>query len=158
MKTVAEDYPVPTKGNCPREHVPIVTFDWLLQVGLASLFFASSTSKLVGNPVVIAQFGKLGYEEYFVMALGILELVTGLMLLIPKVAHCGGILAVMTLSGIIISHTFKLGISFSEKGELYLFTMGTLGLIGALMVIYRRHWELVENMQNTYTNLRKSVV
>ena len=158
MKTVAEDCPVPTKGNCPREHVPIVTFDWLLQIGLASLFFASSTSKLMGNPVVIAQFGKLGYEEYFVFALGDMELVTGLMLLIPKVAHCGGILAALTLSGIIISHTFKLGISFSEKGELYLFTMGILGLIGAFMVIYRRRWELVEIMQNAYTDIRKPVV
>jgi len=159
MKTVAQEYPAPApQSKCPRELIPIVTFDWLLQIGLASLFFASSISKLMGNPVVIAQFGKLGFEPYFVMGLGILEVFTGILLFIPRVAHCGGVLAAMTLSGVIFSHSLKLGISFSEKGEFYLLTMGMLGLVGAFTIIYRRRGELVEIMLNAYNNIRKSVV
>lgn len=138
-----------SKSNCPKAPFPVVTFDWLLQIGLATLFFSSAIAKLMGNPVVIAQFHKLGFEEHFVLILGLVEVLTGVLLLIPKVAHCGGILAAITLSGAIFSHSFKLGISFNEKGEFYLLTMETLGLIGAILIIIRSRNELLEIMQNS---------
>lgn len=144
-----------SKGRCPQEKFPVVTFDWLLQIGLATLFFASAISKLMGNSVVIAKFSRLGFEEHIVLILGLVEVVTGVLLLIPKVAHCGGILAALTLTGAIFSHSFKLGISFNEKGEFYLLTMGTLGLIGAILIIFRRRGELLEIMQNSIQQLKR---
>jgi putative oxidoreductase len=157
MKTVEIQHSAPstTTGSCPKGEFPVVSFDWFLQIGLATLFFASATSKLIGNPVVIAQFTRLGFEEPFVLILGIIEVLTGVLLLIPKVAHCGGILAVVTLTGVIFSHTFKLGISFNEKGEFYLLTMGTLGLIGAVMIIFRRRGELAEIFQNSLNQFKR---
>ena len=141
--------------QCPKDPFPVVTFDWLLQIGLAALFFSSAIAKLMGNPVVIAQFHNLGFEEHFVLILGLIEVLTGVLLLIPKVAHCGGILAAITLSGAIFSHSLKLGISFNEKGEYYLLTMGTLGLLGAIMIIFRRRNELLEIMQNSFHQFKR---
>ena len=116
--------------------------DWLLQAGASGLFLSSAIPKLVGNPAIHAKMDRLGFDGEFTYLLGSVELITALLFLIPGVLYCAKRLAVLTLSLAMFSHLFKLGISYNEQGELYLLTMGSLGTLGAGMVVYRRRQEL----------------
>ena len=71
---------------------------WVLSVVLALLFVLAAAPKMLRLSVWIDKFSSWGYSEWFVVTIGVLELLGAVLLLIPRLAFIGvGLLAVIML-------------------------------------------------------------
>jgi hypothetical protein len=90
---------------------------------LQTLYF-----KFTAQPESVYIFSKLGIEPYGRIGSGIFELITSILLLLPKTRVYGSISGIGVISGAILSHFFVLGIEVQNDG-------GTLFLL-ALAVFF----------------------
>jgi ABC-type Fe3+-siderophore transport system permease subunit len=90
---------------------------------LQTLYF-----KFTAQPESIYIFSKLGIEPYGRIGSGIFELITSILILLPKTRVHGSVLGIGVISGAILSHLFVLGIEVQNDG-------GTLFLL-ALAVFF----------------------
>ena len=90
---------------------------------LQTLYF-----KFTAQPESVYIFSKLGLEPYGRIGSGILELITSILLLLPKTRVYGSVLGIGVISGAILSHLFVLGIEVQNDG-------GTLFLLALAVFI-----------------------
>ena len=92
-------------------HAPTVdVVDWVLRVGFALLFLNVGSEKLFPGPTSywITLFHKLGFGLWFMYFTGALQIVGGLLLILPKTALIGLILLGATMAGAVACHMFLL--------------------------------------------------
>ena len=82
---------------------------WVLQIATAALFFLAAVPKLTGSPQMVALFEKIGFGQWFRYLTGSLEILGGVLLLIPGWAGLGGVLLVAVMVGAIATHLTVLG-------------------------------------------------
>lgn len=89
---------------------------WVLRVALAAGFIAmGALPKLTGDAMSIELFQKLGAEPAGRYAVGFFELLTAVLLLIPKTGVYGGIVGVGLMLGALGSHIIgPLGFPMTE--------------------------------------------
>lgn len=98
---------------------------YILRIAIAAILIQSLYFKFTGHPEAQHIFGTLGVEPYGRIGLGILELVTGILLLIPRTFFYGLFLAISLMIGAIATHLFtEVGIVVqwddkSDNGELF---------------------------------------
>lgn len=99
---------------------------------LQTLFFKFSAAE-----ESVALFKKLAGENeaYLRIGTGVLELITSILLFIPRVTWLGGLMTVGLMSGAILGHLTKLGISHNNDGGL-LFGSAMYIFIVGLVVVY----------------------
>jgi putative oxidoreductase len=91
--------------------------------------------KFTAAPESVEIFTRLHVEPWGRITTGILELIAGLMLLIPPTATLGAALGLVLMSGAIASHLFVIGIeSAGDKGQL--FTLAIIVFLCCITVIY----------------------
>jgi uncharacterized membrane protein YphA (DoxX/SURF4 family) len=97
---------------------------------MQTLFF-----KFTAAPESVEIFSKLHVEPWGRIATGILELITGILLLIPATALLGAALGLVLMCGAIASHLFVIGIeSAGDRGQL--FTLSIIVFFCCMAVIY----------------------
>jgi uncharacterized membrane protein YphA (DoxX/SURF4 family) len=97
---------------------------------MQTLFF-----KFTAAPESVEIFSKLHAEPWGRIATGILELITGILLLIPATALLGAALGLVLMCGAIASHLFVIGIeSAGDRGQL--FTLAIIVFFCCMAVIY----------------------
>jgi len=101
-----------------------------------TLFF-----KFSGAPEAVAIFTKLGVEPWGRIALGVLELATAVLLLVPRTAALGGAVTVGLMVGAVGSHLGPLGIEVEGDGG-QLFALACVTLIAGLIVTWAKRREL----------------
>ena len=79
---------------------------WVAQVALALMFLMAGGSKLAGAPAMVTLFDALGVGQWFRYVTGVIEVLSGLALLIPAVAVFGALLLIPTMIGAIIVNLF----------------------------------------------------
>jgi putative oxidoreductase len=79
---------------------------WVAQVALALMFLMAGGSKLAGAPAMVTLFDALGAGQWFRYVTGVIEVLSGLALLIPAVAVFGALLLIPTMIGAIIVNLF----------------------------------------------------
>jgi len=82
---------------------------WTLQILAALAFLAAGGSKLAGAAPMVAEFGKLGFGQWFRYLTGILEVAGAIALLVPGYAFYGASLLVAVMAGAVIAHLAILG-------------------------------------------------
>jgi putative oxidoreductase len=82
---------------------------WLLQVPLALVFLVASYRKLTGDAVPVETFTQLGLGEWFRYFTGVLELLGGIGLLVPRVASLAAIGLAGVMIGAVLTHLFVIG-------------------------------------------------
>ncbi|MDB5292374.1 MAG: DoxX family protein [Phycisphaerales bacterium] len=82
---------------------------WVLQILVALAFLAAGTMKLMGGQEVVAMFDKLGLGQWFRYVTGGMEVLGGLLLLVPSLCGVGALLLVCVMIGAITAHLTKLG-------------------------------------------------
>ena len=98
---------------------------------LQTLYF-----KFTAHPESVALFTKLGVEPWGRIATGVLELITGILLLLPSTAFLGGFLAMGLMLGAIASHLLVIGIeSQGDGGQLFILAVIVLKLSLSLIHI-----------------------
>ena len=82
---------------------------WILCVLVALPFLGSGGAKLVGTPVMVAIFKKIGFGQWFRILTGFLEITGGMGLLIPPFRRPSAALLAVVMCGAIGFHLTTLG-------------------------------------------------
>jgi uncharacterized membrane protein YphA (DoxX/SURF4 family) len=101
--------------------------NWAAQIIAAIILAQTLFFKFTAAPESVALFTKLGVEPYGRIGAGIMELITVILLLIPRKAWLGAIFGIMTMGGAIMAHLTVIGIeSNGDGGELFFLALTTL--------------------------------
>ena len=79
---------------------------WLTQVALALLFLMAGGSKLAGVPAMVSLFDAIGLGQWFRYVTGVIEVASGIALLVPSAAIFGALLLIPTMLGAIAVNLF----------------------------------------------------
>ena len=111
--------------------------DWLLRIAVAVILLQTLFFKFTGAKESVYIFTTLGAEPWGRIGSGVVELIASLLILVPRTAVFGAILALGTICGAIFAHLTKLGIripAVDDHGEL--FALAVLVFVGSLVILY----------------------
>src|SRR5262245_39604787 len=116
---------------------------WVLQVLAAVILLQTLFFKFTAAKESVYIFSTLGMEPWGRIGSGIVELVAAALLLIPATVTLGAILSLGVISGAIVSHLTKLGITLpavDDHGEL--FALALVVFAASMAVLYLRRGEI----------------
>ena len=119
---------------------------WVLQIIVAAVLFQTLFFKFTGSEESKYIFSKLGSilpgaEPWGRISSGVFELIAGILILIPRTAWFGALMAMGVISGAIISHLTFLGIVVKDDGGL-LFILALVVFICSAIVVFLRRNEI----------------
>ena len=91
--------------NLQRGRAALVAL-WLTQVALAAIFLMAGGSKLAGVPAMVSLFDTVGLGQWFRYVTGVIEVTSGIALLIPSAALFGALLLIPTMLGAAAANLF----------------------------------------------------
>lgn len=115
---------------------------WICRIAVAVILFQTLFFKFTGAEESKYIFSTLmgpELEAYGRIGSGIVELFAVILLLVPRTAWLGAVLALGTISGAIMSHLTQLGIEVKgDGGLLFALAITVFVLSGLVLLIYRR--------------------
>jgi uncharacterized membrane protein YphA (DoxX/SURF4 family) len=112
---------------------------WLLRIAAAIILLQTLYFKFTGQSESVELFTKLGVEPWGRIGTGIIELVAGILLLIPSTAFIGALLGVGLMTGAILSHLTVIGIeSQGDGGQLFMLAILVLLACGIILWLHRQ--------------------
>ncbi len=110
-----------------------IILSWAFRVAAAIILLQTLYFKFTAHPESVELFTKLGVEPWGRIGTGIIELITGILLLIPATAFLGGFLGMGLMAGAILSHLTVIGIESKGDGG-QLFTLAIIVLVLSLLI------------------------
>ena len=110
-------------------------FPLVLRVIVAIILIQTLRFKFTAHPDSVYIFEKVNLEPYGRIGIGVLELIAGVLLLIPKTVWLGAALTIGVIGGAIFMHLTKLGIEINNDGGV-LFITATITLLLSMVVFY----------------------
>src|SRR6476660_8266562 len=93
---------------------------WILRIVAALILLQTLFFKFTAAPESVYIFTKVGAEPWGRIGSGVIELIAAALLLTPRFAWAGSILAMGVMAGAIVSHLTVLGIEVQgDKGLLF---------------------------------------
>lgn len=124
----------------------IKIISWILRIGAAVILLQTLYFKFNAQPEAVELFTKLGVEPWGRIGTGIIELITGVLLVIPSTAFLGSLLGVGLMSGAIILHLTVIGIeSKGDGGQLFILAIAVLAGCLITMSLYKKQGSLLYN-------------
>ena len=114
---------------------------WICQLVAAGILAQTLYFKFTGAPESRYIFSTLGMEPWGRIGTGALEVVAVVLLLLPRTAALGALLAAGLMGGAILAHLTRLGIEIQGDGGL-LFGLALAVLLVSLGVLVLRFREL----------------
>jgi len=108
---------------------------WGIRIIPSLILWQTLYFKFNGAEESIYIFTTIGLEPWGRYLMGIIELIAGVALLIPRYSWIGAVLAAGIMAGAIFSHLTTLGIVVLDDGG-YLFGLAITVLIFSLIVLY----------------------
>ena len=115
--------------------------EWVLAVIAAIILLQTLFFKFTGSEESIYIFTTMGMEPVGRIGSGIVELIAGIFLLIPRLRVYGAVLSLGVISGAIFFHLTKLGIEIMDDGGL-LFYYALIVFISCLVILFFRKNEI----------------
>lgn len=110
----------------------------LLRIIVAVILIQTLRFKFTAHPDSVYIFEKVGLEPYGRIIIGTLELIAGILLLIPKTVWVGAILTLTIIGGAIMMHITQIGIVVNnDNGVLFITAIITFILSGIILYLYR---------------------
>lgn len=109
---------------------------WALRLLAAAILAQTLFFKFTGAPESVEVFTKLGMEPHGRILIGVLELITVILLLIPQSAAYGALLGLGIMTGALLGHVTKLGFS-GPMLSLGMLAMLVLVCCAALLFMHR---------------------
>jgi uncharacterized membrane protein YphA (DoxX/SURF4 family) len=110
-------------------------FLWIVKIVAAVILLQTLFFKFTGHADSVFIFSQLGMEPWGRIGTGIMELIASFLLLIPRTAWMGAVLALGLMSGAIFFHLTQLGIEVqNDGGKLFAMALGVL--ICSLIVLW----------------------
>jgi len=107
-----------------------------LRILIAVILLQTLRYKFTAHPDSVYIFTQVGLEPYGRISIGILELISAILILIPKTIWLGAGLTLGIITGAIVMHITKIGIEVNDDGGT-LFYMALLIFILALFVLWK---------------------
>ncbi len=107
---------------------------WILRITATVILWQTLYFKFTAHPESVELFTKLGVEPWGRIGTGIIELIIGILLLIPSTAFLGAFFGAGTMSGAILSHLAIIGIASKNDGGL-LFGLAIIVLVCCLIIM-----------------------
>jgi uncharacterized membrane protein YphA (DoxX/SURF4 family) len=121
---------------------------WVLRLLAAVILLQTLYFKFSAAPESIYIFSKLGMEPWGRIGTGVLELIAGILLLIPATTVFGALLAIGLMAGAIFFHITRLGISVqNDGGQLFIYALLVFVSSVVLVIIYRNDLSAFKNIR-----------
>jgi putative oxidoreductase len=104
---------------------PLLVISWICRIAAAAILLQTLFFKFTAAPESVYIFTKVHAEPWGRVGSGVVELIAAVLILIPRTAWAGALLALGVMAGAIVSHLTVLGIE----------VMGDGGLLFALALI-----------------------
>ena len=121
---------------------------WVAQLTVAGILLQTLFFKFTGAEESVYIFTTLGrfvhvagVEPWGRIGSGVIELIAGLMLLVPATASLGAGLAMGVMAGAIASHILVLGVEVKGDGGL-LFALALTAFVGSVVVLVLRRSQI----------------
>ena len=112
---------------------------FILRLIVAIILVQTLRFKFTAHPDSVFIFETVGLEAIGRIGIGILELIAGILLLIPKTVWAGAILTLGLIGGAIMMHLTQLGIVVqNDGGVLFITAVVTFILSGIILYTYRK--------------------
>ncbi|MCE9596619.1 MAG: DoxX family protein [Spirochaetia bacterium] len=118
-----------------------LVFSWVLQLTACLILLRTLFWKFSGDEVCVWIFAQLDAEPWGRYCAATMELITVLLLLIPRTVAFGAFFASSLTAGAIVSHLVRLGI-FVRNDQGYLFFSALAVFVCSLLVLWIRRGEL----------------
>ncbi len=112
----------------------------VLRIIIAIILVQTLYFKFTAHPDSVYIFSKVGLEPFGRISIGVLELISAILILIPRTIWLGALLTSGLMSGAIIMHLTQLGIEINNDGGI-LFYM-------ALVVFFLSLFTLINQRKN----------
>ena len=113
----------------------ILTFPFLFRLLVAIILVQTLYFKFTAAPESVYIFTAVGMEPWGRVGTGVVELITAILIMIPKTAWLGGLMALGTITGALFFHATVLGIQVQGDGGL-LFTLACIVFVGSLLTLW----------------------
>lgn len=131
---------------------PLSILSLVLRIGIAIIFIQTLYYKFTAHPDSVHIFSALGVEPFGRIGLGIIELITAILLLIPRTKLWGILIGLGIISGAIFSHLLVIGTEIKgDSGGLFL--LAIIVMIASLILIFihkDEFKELVNSLKTKY--------
>jgi uncharacterized membrane protein YphA (DoxX/SURF4 family) len=114
---------------------------WILRLLAAVILLQTLYFKFTAHPESVKLFTQIGMEPYGRIGTGILELITAILLLIPRFTGYGAILGLVLMTGAIYFHLTKIGIYFNGDPVLFIYAVLTFICCAILIFVYKGQLE-----------------
>jgi putative oxidoreductase len=111
---------------------------WLCRIAAAIILLQTLYFKFSGAPESIYIFTKVHAEPWGRIGSGVVELISAILLLVPRTVWAGAILALGVMAGAIFSHLMLLGIEVMGDGGLLFFLALTVFATSAVALFLDR--------------------
>ena len=111
---------------------------FILRLAVAIILIQTLRFKFTAHPDSVYIFESLGLEPYGRITIGILELIAGIFILIPKTIWIGAVLTIGIIGGAIMSHLTQLGIAVNGDGGVLFITAVVTFVLAAIILITER--------------------
>ncbi|WP_299122360.1 DoxX family protein [uncultured Winogradskyella sp.] len=113
----------------------------ILRIAVAIILIQTLRFKFTGHEDSIYIFETVGLEPYGRIGIGILELIAGILLLIPKTIWAGAMLATGLMTGAILMHLTQLGIEVKGDGGVLFYT-AIITFVLSCIILYSQRKEI----------------
>jgi uncharacterized membrane protein YphA (DoxX/SURF4 family) len=110
-------------------------FPLILRVIVAFILIQTLRFKFTAHPDSVYIFEKVNLEPYGRISIGIIELMAGVLLLIPKTVWLGATFTIIVISGAIFMHLTILGIEINNDGGM-LFITAIITFLSSIIILH----------------------
>ena len=118
----------------------------ILRIIVAIILIQTLRFKFSAHPDSVYIFEKVGLEPIGRIGIGALELIAGILILIPKTVWVGALLTLGLIGGAIFMHLTMLGIEINnDGGVLFITAIVTFLLAAIILFIYKNDIPFIKN-------------
>lgn len=125
----------------------ISVISWVLRVAVAIIFLQTLYFKFTAHPDSVYIFSMLGVEPFGRIGVGIAELITAVLILLPGTKILGLFMSIGIIGGAIFSHLLVLGMEV-EGDSGGLFTLALIVLFACIVLFIFHRNEVKVLIQN----------
>lgn len=129
---------------------PAKFISWLLQLLAAIVLLQTLYFKFSGAEESIYIFETVGMEPWGRYGSGVVELIAGILLLVPRISWLGALMGVGVISGAIYFHITTLGIEIMGDGGA-LFYLAVTVFISCAIILYLRRVQMTADIKSLFS-------
>lgn len=112
----------------------------VLEIAVALIILQTLYFKFTGHPFTVELFTIIGVEPWGRFFVGVIELITGTLILVPKTTRYGLILSTLVGIGAIFTHLIFIGVNYG--GDVSLFLMAVfISIVSPVCIFLERKSE-----------------